>query len=184
MPLAMKFQINNGGYLQLRSFTSFALHDLYSSPFWTLLAGGFLCCIDLVSNGPNKNQCLAELPCPANPFIALAVYWSIPTTLQLLNISIKDRQIGGSQRERFALHKRFSIAVGWGLHDANWFHKSRDFLKGSGSSDVCQVSVGPTRASPRHPSLDCWMLALGCQHYDLTFKCQLIFQWLKIFGNV
>ena len=33
MPLAMKCQINNGGYLQLRSFTFFALHDLYSGPF-------------------------------------------------------------------------------------------------------------------------------------------------------
>ena len=32
MPLAMKCQINNGGYLQLRSFTFFALHDLYSRP--------------------------------------------------------------------------------------------------------------------------------------------------------
>ena len=29
-----------GRYLQLRSFTFFALHDLYSEPFWTLLAGG------------------------------------------------------------------------------------------------------------------------------------------------
>ena len=27
-------------YLQLRSFTGFALHDLCSAPFWTLLAGG------------------------------------------------------------------------------------------------------------------------------------------------
>ena len=33
MPLAMKCQINNGGYLQLRRFTFFALHDLYSGPF-------------------------------------------------------------------------------------------------------------------------------------------------------
>ena len=33
MPLPMKCQINNGGYLQLRSFTFFALHDLYSGPF-------------------------------------------------------------------------------------------------------------------------------------------------------
>ena len=40
MPLAMKCQINNGGYLELRSFTFFALHDLYSGPFSTLLAGG------------------------------------------------------------------------------------------------------------------------------------------------
>ena len=29
-----------GCYLQLRSFTFFALHDLYSGPFYTLLAGG------------------------------------------------------------------------------------------------------------------------------------------------
>ena len=29
-----------GRYLQLRSFTFFALHDLYSGPFYTLLAGG------------------------------------------------------------------------------------------------------------------------------------------------
>ena len=29
-----------GRYLQLRSFTFFALHDLYSEPFLTLLAGG------------------------------------------------------------------------------------------------------------------------------------------------
>ena len=29
------------------------------------------------------------------------------------------------------------------------------FFEGSGSSDVCQVSVGPTTASPLDPSLDC-----------------------------
>ena len=40
MQLAMKCQINNGGYLQLRSFTFFSLHDLYSGPSQTLLAGG------------------------------------------------------------------------------------------------------------------------------------------------
>ena len=33
MLLAMKCPINNGGYLQLRSFTFFAPHDLYSRPF-------------------------------------------------------------------------------------------------------------------------------------------------------
>ena len=38
MPLAMKCQINNGGYLELRSFTFSALHDLYSATFYTLLA--------------------------------------------------------------------------------------------------------------------------------------------------
>ena len=32
MPLAMKFQFNNGGYLQLRSFTVHALRDLCSGP--------------------------------------------------------------------------------------------------------------------------------------------------------
>ena len=30
-----------GPDLQLRSFTFFALHHLYSGPFWALLAGGF-----------------------------------------------------------------------------------------------------------------------------------------------
>ena len=65
-----------------------------------------------------------------------------------LNISIKHKQIGG-QSVRFALHKSFSITVGcrcaW--HRIRWFQHSRDSLKGSGSSDVCQVSVGPTRAA-------------------------------------
>ena len=94
-----------------------------------------------------------------------------------LSISIKHRQIGG-QSVRFALHKRFSIEVGcrFAWHRIRWFQQSRDSLKGSGSGDVCQVSVGPTRASP----LD----ALGCQHCHLTFKCDSIFQWLRIFGNV
>ena len=66
-----------------------------------------------------------------------------------LNISIKHRQIGG-QSVRFALHERFSIAVGcrFAWHRIRWFQQSRDSLKGSGSGNVCQVSVGPTRASP------------------------------------
>ena len=73
-----------------------------------------------------------------------------------LNISIKHRQIGG-QSLRFALQNRFWITVGCLLlwRTIRWFQQSREFLKGSGSSDVCQVSVGPTRASPLHPSLDC-----------------------------
>ena len=50
---------------------------------------------------------------------------------------------------RFALHKRFSITVGcrFAWHRIRWIQHSRDSLKGSGSSDVCQVSVGPTRAA-------------------------------------
>ena len=63
----MKCQINNGGYLQLRSFTFFALHDLYSVPFWTLLAvpklwflHSCLCYRHLGSNGPNDKHSVEE----------------------------------------------------------------------------------------------------------------------------
>ena len=72
-----------------------------------------------------------------------------------LNISIKHRQIGG-QSMRFALHNRFWITVGCLLlwRKIRWFQQSRGWLKGSGSSDVWQVSVGPTRASRLDPSLD------------------------------
>ena len=73
-----------------------------------------------------------------------------------LNIPMKHRQIGG-QSVRFTLHKRFSIAV-WCLllrQKNRWFQQSRDFSIGSGSTDVCQVSAGPTKASRLDPSLDC-----------------------------
>ena len=85
-----------------------------------------------------------------------------------LNISIKHRQIGG-QSMRFALHNRFWITVGCLLlwRKIRWFQQSKCWLKGSGSSDVWQVSVGPTRASRLDPSLDqiVGMLTLSCQHY-------------------
>ena len=85
-----------------------------------------------------------------------------------LNISIKHRQIDG-QSLRFDLHNRFWITVGCLLlcRKIRWFQHSRDSLKGSGSSDVWQVSVGPTRASQLDPSLDyiVGMLTLSCQHY-------------------
>ena len=72
-----------------------------------------------------------------------------------INISIKHRQIGG-QSVRFALHKRFSITVGcrFAWRRIRWFQQSRDSLKGRGSSDVCQVSIGPTRAAPLYPLFD------------------------------
>ena len=85
-----------------------------------------------------------------------------------LNISIKHRQIDG-QSLRFALHERFDITVGCLLlwRKIRWFQQSRGWLKGSGSSDVWQVSVGPTRAFRLDPSLDeiVGMLTLSCQHY-------------------
>ena len=73
-----------------------------------------------------------------------------------LNISIKHRQIGG-QSVRLALHKRFSTTVGcrFAWRRIRWFQQSRDSLKRRESSDICQVSVGPTRASRLDPSLDC-----------------------------
>ena len=84
-------------------------------------------------------------------------------------------QIGG-QSMRFALHKRFSITIrcrfAWGR--IYWFQQSRDSLKGSGSSDVCQVSIGPTRASPLDPSLDCQKCSLlAADTTDLVFKMRL-----------
>ena len=115
-------------------------------------------------------------------FIDIITKQSFPN----LNISIKDRQIGG-QSLRFALHNRFWITVGCLLlcRKIRWFQQSRGWLKRSGSSDVCQVSVGPTRASPLHPSLDCrndrsWLPISR----NLKFKCHSIFQWLSIYGNV
>ena len=84
-------------------------------------------------------------------FIDIITKQSFPN----LNISIKHRQIGG-QNVRFALHNRFWITVGCLLlwRKICWFQQSRGWLKGSGSSDVWQVSVGPTRASRLDPSLD------------------------------
>ena len=59
-----------GRYLQLRSFTFFALHALYSGPFWTLLAGGCPKAVILARlpfavemwdpNGPNDKYILEE----------------------------------------------------------------------------------------------------------------------------
>ena len=87
-----------------------------------------------------------------------------------LTISIKHRQIGG-QSVRFALHKWFSIIVGctFAWRRIRWFQQSRDSLKGSGSSDVCQVNVGPTRASRLDPSFDC----RNAQFPLLTFKIRI-----------
>ena len=43
---------------------------------------------------------------------------------------------------------QYSITVGcrFAWCRIRWFQQSRDSLKGSGSSHVCQVSIGPTRA--------------------------------------
>ena len=71
-----------------------------------------------------------------------------------LNISIKHRQIDG-QSLRFDLHNRFNSRMFAPVTQNSLISQhSRDSLKGSGSSDVWQVSVGPTRASRLDPSLD------------------------------
>ena len=91
-----------------------------------------------------------------------------------LNIPMKHRQIGG-QSARFTLHKRFSIAIRCLLLRQKkivWFQQSMDFSLASGSTDVCQVSAGPTRASRLDPLLDC---SLWAPTTDLTYTCQSIF---------
>ena len=81
---------------------------------------------------------------------------------------------------------QYSITVGcrFARCRIRWFQQSRDSLKGSGSSHVCQVSMDYKSFSAR-PIIglsDCSLL--GADITDLTFKCDSIFQWLSIYRNV
>ena len=81
---------------------------------------------------------------------------------------------------------QYSITVGcrFARCRIRWFQQSRDSLKGSGSSHVCQVSMDykSFSAQPIIGLSDCSLLAADIT--DLTFKCDSIFQWLSIYGNV
>ena len=98
-----------------------------------------------------------------------------------LNISRKHRQIGG-QSVRFALHERFSIAVG-----CRFAWRKIPFSKGSGSSDVYQVSVGrrPYKSFSARPIVGLSECSLSAPTTDLTCKCLSVFQWLTAgFGSL
>ena len=129
----------------------------------------FLECFQYVDNkarlGGACNICPTSKPLQRASSQPLAKYSQIhwhnyqAIFLPNLNISIKHTQAG--QSLRFALHKRFRIAVGcrfaWGR--ARWFQQSRDSWKGSGSSDVCQELL---------PSTHRWLM--NAEFSLLTFK--------------
>ena len=137
---------------------------LYPRPLWTMLAGGCLCCIDLVWNGPNKNQ--KSCASPTKPGSSWQ-NWATPTTLQLhlfqKHLKATPSLFGTILWLSCTQHTRQDafcrVCRGWTAfrhHSAVMemlccYWQSRFYFKA-----LRGVGRPPAPATPRHSTKSCW----------------------------